>query len=171
VTLLPLLMATMLALHDGQHDFDFEIGTWSIAARSLLHPLSGSHEWADRNNYRHIVRKVWGGQASLAELEVMGATPSYRGLMLRLYDATTARWSVYWVSSADNKISPPLVGDFQNGRGEFFSNDTYDGKPIEVRVVYSQITATSFHTEQAFSADGGKTWETNLIQDFTRLST
>lgn len=32
---------------DGQHDFDFNIGTWKTHIRRLLHPLSGSDEWVE----------------------------------------------------------------------------------------------------------------------------
>ncbi|WP_343520085.1 hypothetical protein [Sphingomonas sp.] len=35
---------------------------------------------------------------------------------------------------------------------------------------WSAITAASAHWEQAFSTDGGKTWESNWHMDFTRVS-
>ncbi|HEV7704755.1 MAG TPA: DinB family protein [Gemmatimonadaceae bacterium] len=153
---------------DGQRDFDFEIGTWAIRMKRLAHPLSGSSEWLSPDGYSHIVRKVWNGQASLAELENDRPSAHFDGLMLRTYNPQSHEWNIYWGSSRTGALDSPLVGHFTNGRGEFFQHDTYQGKPILVRVVYSDITPTSFHTEQAYSADDGKTWETNLSQTFTR---
>jgi len=153
---------------DGQRDFDFEIGTWAIHMKRLAHPLSGSSDWMSPEGYSHIVRKVWNGGASLAELENDRPTSHFDGLMLRMYNPQSHEWSIYWGSSKTGTLDSPLVGHFTNGRGEFFQHDTYQGKPILVRVVYSDITPTTFHTEQAYSADDGKTWETNLSQSFTR---
>ena len=153
---------------DGQRDFDFEIGTWAIDMKRLAHPLSGSSEWITPAGYSHIVQKVWDGRASLAQLRNDRPSPHYDGLMLRLYDPQSHNWNVYWGSSKTGALDEPLVGHFANGRGDFFMRDTFQGKAILVRVTYSEITATSFRTEQAFSPDDGKTWETNMVQTFTR---
>ena len=154
---------------DGQRDFDFEIGRWAIHVRRLAHPLSGDDSWTSPAGYTHIVRKVWDGRASLAELANDRPSLHYDGLMLRLYDPKTQQWNVYWGSSSAGTLESPLVGHFTNGRGEFTKQDVFEGKPILVRVVYSDITPTSFRTEQDFSADGGKSWQANLVQTFTRL--
>jgi hypothetical protein len=155
---------------DGVHDFDFEIGTWNIAVRRLVHPLTGSTTWVQPTGYVHVVRNIWNGRASLAELEMERPAPHFAGMMLRLYDPQTRQWRIYWAGSGDGSVDPPLIGSFENGRGEFFNQELVNGKPVYIRVVYSGITPTSFRTEQAFSADGGTTWETNLIQTFTRRS-
>jgi len=150
------------------HDFDFEFGTWNIAARRLVHPLTGSHTWSASTGRTHIVEPVWGGAASIAQLEDDRATPWFLGLMLRLYHPKSHEWSITWAASSDGTMDPPLIGRFANGRGTFFAQEPFDGKTIFVRVVYADITRRSFRTELAFSADGGRTWETNLIQTFTR---
>jgi len=165
-----LLAQAASPVHDGSHDFDFEIGTWTIAVHREVHPLSGSHVWTDPAGYHHLVRKVWGGQASLAELELDKPAPHFLGLMLRLYDTKSGRWSVYWASSEGSTIDAPLVGQFAHGRGVFVGHDTYNGRPVEVRVVYSDITPHSFRTEQWFSTNGGASWEPVLIQTFSRVS-
>jgi hypothetical protein len=154
----------------GWHDFDFEIGTWNISVKRLLHPLTQSTTWVEPTGYVHIVRNVWGGRASLAELEIERPSPHFAGLMLRLYDPASQQWNIYWAESRDGSMDPPLVGSFEGGRGEFFNQELVGGRAVYVRVVYSDITPTSFRSEQAFSVDGGKTWETNLIQSFTRRS-
>lgn len=153
---------------DGSHDFDFEIGTWNIQVKRLLHPLSGSATWEEPTGYKHIVRGIWNGRASIAELEIDRPAPHFAGSMLRLYDPGSHQWRIYWITSENGTVDPPLTGSFANGRGEFFGRDVADGKPVDARVTYSDITAKSFRTTQAFSADGGKTWEPNLIQNFTR---
>ena len=154
---------------DGQRDFDFEIGTWTIDMKRLQHPLSGSTTWTHPEGYTHIVQKVWGGQASLAQLANDRPSPHFDGLMLRMYDPRSHEWRVYWGSSKTGTLDEPLIGHFANGRGEFVMHDTYEGKPILARVVYSNITPTSFRTESSFSADDGRSWEPNLVQTFTRV--
>jgi hypothetical protein len=154
---------------DGQRDFDFELGTWSIDVKRLQHPLSGTTAWMRPEGYTHIVQNVMGGQASLAQLANDRPTPHFDGLMLRMYDPKSHEWRIYWGSSKTGTLDEPLIGHFTNGRGEFVAHDTYEGRPILARVVYSDITSISFRTESSFSADGGKTWEPNLVQTFTRI--
>lgn len=154
---------------DGQRDFDFEIGTWAIHMRRRVHPLSSDTTWVSPEGYTHIVQKVWGGRASLAQLESDRPAPHFDGLMLRLYNAQSHQWSIYWGSAKSAALDAPLVGEFTNGRGAFYNQDTFEGRQVFVRVVYSDITPTSFRTESSYSADGGKTWEPTLTQTFTRL--
>lgn len=161
--------ATVHAATDPRRDFDFETGTWNIGVRRLAHPFTGSKTWLSPHGYVHIVHKLWDG-ASLAQLEVTQPQPHFLGLMLRMYDAKTQQWSVYWGSAGSGTLDSPLTGSFKNGRGEFDGHDMTDGRPVLVRVVYSDITPSSFRTEQVLSDDGGKTWETTLIQTFTRAA-
>jgi len=141
---------------DGQHDFDFEFGAWQAHIRRLLHPLTGSDGWVDYDG-TSVLRKIWDGRANLGELEVGNPTGHIEGLSLRLYNPQSHQWSIYWANSNDGTLSVPMVGGFQNGRGEFFDQETYEGKAIYVRFIFSQITPASFRLEQSFSADGGKT--------------
>ena len=152
---------------DGQHDFDFEFGSWRTQLKRLLHPLSGSHEWETLEG-TSIVRRVWDGRANLGELAVGNAARHIEGLSLRVYNPQTRQWSIYWANAKDGALGTPMVGGFKDGRGEFFDQETFEGKAIVVRFIFSDITATSFRLEQAFSGDGGKTWEANWIATFTR---
>jgi hypothetical protein len=154
---------------DGQRDFDFELGTWAIDVKRLQHPLSGSTTWTHPEGYTHIVQKVWNGQASLAQLANDRPSPHFDGLMLRMYDPTSHEWRIYWGSSKTGRLDEPLIGHFTNGRGEFVMHDTYEGKPILARVVYSDITPTSFRTESSLSVNNGTSWEPNLVQTFRRV--
>jgi len=151
----------------GPHDFDFEFGDWKCHLRRLLHPLTGSNEWVEYDG-PSIVRQVWGGKANLGELEVDGPAGHIEGLSLRVYSPQTHQWTVTYANSAVGMGGPPLVGAFRNGRGEFYSADTLDGRAIFVRFIFSDISKTSFRLEQAFSDDGGKSWEANWIATFAR---
>jgi hypothetical protein len=153
---------------DGQHDFDFAIGTWQTRVSRLLHPLTGSTTWVDYVG-TSVVRKVWNGRAHLVELEVDGPGGRIEGLSLRLYNPQSRQWSLNFSNSAGGTLSQPTIGEFRNGRGEFFDQETLDGRAILVRFVISDITRRSCRFEQAFSDDGGKTWEVNWIATDTRV--
>lgn len=152
---------------DGSHDFDFEIGTWKTHLRRLLKPLSGSNKWVDYEG-TSVVRKIWNGKANLVELEVDGPTGHLEALNLRLYNPQARQWSLNYASSRGGVLGTPTVGEFKNGVGKFYDQETFNGRMILVRNVWSHITATSGHFEQAFSDDGGQTWEVNWIADDTR---
>jgi hypothetical protein len=157
------------ALRDGSHDFDFEIGTWKTHLRVLQHPLTGSTKWIELNG-TSVVRKVWNGRANLVELEVDGANGHIEGLSLRLYDPVAHQWSLNFANAKVGSLGVPTIGEFKNGRGEFYDREPVNGRMILVRNVFSDIKANSCHFEQAFSDDGGKTWETNWIADDVRVA-
>src|SRR6266702_8785559 len=154
---------------DGQHDFDFEIGTWKTHLRRLVHPLTGSTTWIEYEGTT-VVRKIWNGRANLVELEVDGPTGHIEGLSLRLYNPQSHQWSLNFANSAGGAFGQPTIGEFKNGRGEFFDQESFNGRTILVRNVWSDITADSCRFEQAFSDDGGKTWEANWIATDTRVT-
>ena len=152
---------------DGQHDFDFEIGTWKTHLSRRLHPLTGSTTWVEYEG-TSVVRKVWDGRANLVELEVSGPAGHIEGLSLRLYNPQSHQWSLNFASSNGGAISVPTIGEFKDGRGEFFDTEPFNGRSILVRNVWSGITPNSCRFEQSFSDDGGKTWEVNWIATDTR---
>lgn len=152
---------------DGQHDFDFHFGTWKTHIKRLRKPLTGSTDWVEYDGIS-VVRKVWDGRASLFELEVDGPAGHIEGLGLRLYNPETRQWSLNWANSNDNVLQTPMIGGFKDGRGEFYDHEIFNGRAILARNSFSDITPNSSRFEQAFSDDGGKTWETNWIMTFTR---
>ena len=153
---------------DGQHDFDFEIGTWKTHLKRLLHPLTGSTTWVEYDGVT-VVRKVWNGRANLVELEADGPAGHFQGLNLRLFNPQSHQWSLNFANSSGGSLSQPAIGEFKNGRGEFYDQETLNGRAILVRFVISDITPNSCRFEQAFSDDGGKTWEVNWIAMDTRV--
>jgi len=154
---------------DGQHDFDFELGSWKIHLKRRLHPLTGSNTWIDFDG-TSVTRKVWEGRSQLEEFETDGAAGHIEGLTLRLYNPQTHQWSLYWANAKDGTIVAPQVGQVKDGRGEFYGQDTLDGKLIYIRFIWSNTDSNTPHFEQSFSDDGGKTWEVNWITDQTRVS-
>jgi hypothetical protein len=136
-----------LAQRDGQHDFDFELGSWKIHLKRLVHPLTGSTTWVEFDG-TSVTRKVWDGRAQLEEFET---------------DSPTGKSGTMGVST---------VGEFKDGRGEFYDTEPSgpNGRAILVRFIWSKTNTNSPHFEQSFSEDGGKTWEVNWITDQTRVN-
>jgi hypothetical protein len=155
------------AVRDGQHDFDFEVGSWKIHLKRLKDRLAGSHEWVDFDG-TSVTRKVWNGKSDIEEFETDGGGGHIEGLTLRTYNPQTHEWSLYWGNSKDGKIDVPQVGSFKDGVGEFYAMDTWKGRSVLVRFRWTKTDSPSPHFEQSYSDDGGKTWEVNWITDQTR---
>jgi len=153
---------------DGQQDFDFEIGTWKTQLKRLQHPLTGSTTWVEYEG-TSVVTKIWNGHANLVELVADGLAGHIEALSLRLYNPESKQWSLNFANIQGGVLSIPSIGGFKNGRGEFYNQETLNGRAIFVRFVISVITPDSCRFEQAFSADGGKTWEVNWIATDTRI--
>ena len=162
------VLAQQAAPRDGQHDFDFEIGTWRTRLLRLAKPLSGDTTWVEYSGTT-VVRKVWDGRANLVELDVAGPAGRIEGLSLRLYDPQSRQWSLNFSNSRDGTLAVPSVGEFRNGRGEFYSHEEYDGRMILVRFVILPLTPDSCRFEQSYSDDGGRTWEVNWVATDTRV--
>jgi hypothetical protein len=158
-------------LRDGQHDFDFELGSWKTHLSRLEKPLTGSTKWIEFDGTIES-RPIWGGKANLDEFEAEGPSGHIEGLTLRLYNPESHQWSLYWASSKTGTLPPPpTVGSFnaKNGRGEFYDQESFNGRMIFVRYVWSNITPTTARFVQSFSDDGGKTWEDNWISTMERV--
>jgi hypothetical protein len=159
---------TPVVRRDGAHDFDFEIGVWKTHLSLLQHPLTGSTKWVEYDG-TSVVRQVGKHGANLVELAVDGPAGHLEALSLRLYNPGSHQWSLNFANRASGVMSQPTIGEFKDGRGEFFDQETLNGRAILVRFVISDITANSCHFEQAFSDDGGATWELNWITTDTRV--
>ena len=155
------------AEHDGQHDFDFLFGRWKSHQRRLMHPLTGSADWVEFEATL-VVRPALGGSANVDELEGDAPFGHLDGLTVRTYNPKSHQWSIYWANKNNGIFSlPATVGQFKDGRGEFFDQEDYNGRNILVRYLWIASPDTP-RWEQAFSLDGGKTWETNWIATFVR---
>ncbi len=153
---------------DGSHDFDFLLGEWRVHNRRLRTPLSGSTEWYEFDAWATI-RPMWEGAVNVDEFEGEMPTGRIQGLTVRLYKPATDEWLLYWANRAAGEFSIPTVGRFTDGRGEFFDEEMLDGHSIKVRFLWCDIEEASCRWEQAFSADEGRTWETNWVMELSRV--
>lgn len=153
----------------SSHDFDFLAGRWSVAHRRLQRRLEGCTRWDDFTGTCEL-RPILDGQGNLDEnvIELPGGT--YRAATLRVFDPVGARWSIWWIDARRGQVEPPVHGTFADGIGTFHGDDTWEGRAVRVRFLWSDMTATSARWAQAFSIDDEKTWETNWTMQFTRVS-
>jgi hypothetical protein len=163
------VVAPQSSARDAQHDFDFDFGVWKMHIRRRLHPLTGSGEWTTMEGTT-VTNKIWNGRANLATVEADGPTGHLELLALRLYDPQAHQWSISFATSDSAVLSIPAVGTFTDRRGEFYDSELYCGRNILVRFSIRPISPNEVRSEQAFSGDGGQTWETNWINTYTRVS-
>jgi hypothetical protein len=154
--------------HDPRTDFDFIIGSWKVHNRRLRQRLKGSNSWEEFEGTA-VARKIWGGAGNIDEYEAESPSGRIQGMTVRLYNPKSQQWSLYWANNANGVLETPMIGGFKDGRGEFYDQEMFEGRSIYVRYIWSNITPDSARWEQAFSADGGKTWETNWIMELTRV--
>jgi hypothetical protein len=152
---------------DGQHDFDFNLGTWKTHVSRLQNPLTGSTTWVEYDGIS-VVRAILGGRASLFELTADGPAGHLEGAGLRLYNPQSHQWSLNWTSGKTGVLGVPTIGEFKNGRGVFVDQESLNDRVILVRNSFMDITPNSARFEQTFSDDGGQTWETNWVMTFKR---
>jgi hypothetical protein len=152
------------------HDFDFMVGEWRVHHHQLKERLAGSQEWRDFEGTT-MLWKTMGGYGNVDDNVIEHPAGAYRAMTVRAFDAKDRKWSIWWIDGRTPQapVDPPMRGGFKDGVGTFYADDTFNGKPIRVRFTWSHITPKSGHWEQAFSPDGGTTWETNWKMDFERM--
>jgi hypothetical protein len=147
-------------------DFDFIIGDWTVQHRRLKERLAGCDEWVEFAG-TSSTRKILGGFGNIEDNVLCLPEGDYRAVALRSFDANTRQWAIWWLDGRNpHGLDVPVVGGFANGVGRFFARDTFNGRPILVRFVWT-VPAGNPRWEQAFSADEGQTWETNWVMQFT----
>jgi len=166
--ILMILFAMPTMADDAARAFDSHIGTWHTSLKRLKDPLTSSTTWLTYEGTT-TVRAVMNGRANLAELEVTGEAGRLDGLSLRLYDPKAGQWTLNYANLDDGSLATPSIGSFQGTRGEFYSDEKYRGRDVRVRFVIEPQGPNVIHFEQAFSIDGGRTWEVNWIATDTRV--
>ena len=146
-------------------DFDFLYGDWTVVNRRLRNLFVGSDDWEEFPGTQRA-QEILGGVGNIDES--VFPTKGWSGATIRLKNQQTQEWSIWWASSATGTLFPPVVGRFENGRGDFYGDDEHEGRPIKAHFIWSAITPTSARWEQEFSADGGQTWEKNWVMELTR---
>ena len=152
----------------GEHDFDFLFGQWAVQHRRLIGRLTDSAVWEDFSGSCDC-RSILGGRGNIDDNLLQLPAGAYRAATTRVFDIDTGTWSIWWLDlRRPAQWDPPVVGRFQNGVGSFYADDQWEGRPIRVRFIWAAITRASAQWEQAFSADAGRTWETNWVMKFHR---
>ena len=155
---------------DAPADFDFIIGDWRVHHRRLKERLAGSTDW---NSFEGLsaTHKTLGGFGNVEDNQLFMPGGSYRAIAVRSFDREAQSWSIWWLDGrSPGLLDTPVVGHFRDGVGLFYANDSHNGRPIKLRFTWHSPSDASPRWEQAFSADGGVTWETNWTMEFFRLS-
>jgi hypothetical protein len=154
-------MSQAVVAEGTARDFDFWLGRWNGHNRRLRERLAGCDEW-DEFESKSIARSILGGMGN-EDVFLTDYAGGYIGMSFRFFDPETRQWAIYWADSRrSGALDPPVIGSFSGDVGVF------EGPPILVRYTWSGITTTTPRWEQAFSDDGGETWETNFVAEFTR---
>jgi hypothetical protein len=149
---------------DGRRDFHFLYGRWAVAHRRLKQRGAGCRDW-DEFTGTTFCQGLMGGLCNVDENDL---GDHGHGLTFRSFDVERQRWSIYWVNAASGALEPPVHGRFEGGVGRFEGDDSCDGRPVKVAFLWEPASAGGARWSQAFSYDGGATWETNWVMTFTR---
>ena len=154
----------------GMHDFDFLFGRWAVHHRMLASRLSDSREWIEREGTVNEI-PLMDGMGNIEDFFMTRDGVPFHAAALRAFDSKTGNWSIWWLDgrSPVSPLDPPVVGHFENGIGRFYADGDFNGKPIRTRFMWTHTGESKARWEQAFSSDGGKTWETNWIMEFMKL--
>ncbi len=161
-------MTTNGDTNDGRNDFDFFMGKWKVHHRRLRARLKGCTDWEEFEG-ECTARKILNGMGNFDESYMDRESGRLYGSTLRLFDPKSGQWSLYWADSVSGYLFEPMIGEFKDDVGYFYSQEPFEGKAIFSRFIWSKITPTACQWEQAFSPDGGVTWETNWVMENTRL--
>ncbi len=160
---------TSPANSSGASDFNFFPGNWQVAHRRLKQRLAGSTDWEEFGGTCNV-QTLLGGLGNVDDnlIDLTGAP--YRAVTLRSFNPATQQWTIWWLDGrVPGRLDAPMVGSFTDGVGTFYGDDTLNGKPIKLRFLWTMAAPDVPRWEQAFSADGGGTWETNWVMTFHRV--
>ena len=154
----------------NSRDFDFLFGSWSVRHRRLKERLSNCSDWEEFGG-TSATRPILNGSGNIEDNFIDLPDGAYRAAAVRSFDAKLGNWAIWWLDERNpHGLDVPVIGAFKDGVGSFYADDTLRDHPIKVRFVWSRIEALSCQWEQAFSGDAGRSWETNWIMQFARVS-
>ncbi len=161
-------MPALASAHE--QDWDWLLGSWDVWHRRLKDRLVGSQEWQEftgRSAFWHTM----GGLGNIDDNSLALPAGDYRGLSVRAFDPKAGSWAIWWLDGRNPEhIDPPVRGGFHGDEGEFIGTDTHKGTPVTVRFRWHEVRSKRPWWDQAFSTDGGKTWEINWRNYFTRTN-
>ena len=151
----------------GSMGFDFLHGDWSVRHRKLRKRLAGSPDWFEFPGTLSV-RPILSGLGNIDDNVLRDPQGRYIATSLRLFHPERRAWTIWWLDGRNPAVETPVVGVFSGRKGAFFAQDMWEGRPIRVRFTYEDQAPGRAQWTQAFSADGGETFEVNWIMDFTR---
>jgi hypothetical protein len=152
----------------NHRDFDFQVGDWRVSHRRLKDRLNGCVDWEEFDGASSM-RLILGGHGNVEDNVVNLPAGSYRAIALRSFDPAACTWAIWWLDArAPHSLDVPVIGGFEDGVGVFYADDALNGRPIRVRFLWLDTNTDAPRWEQAFSPDGGATWETNWTMQFKR---
>jgi hypothetical protein len=156
----------------GINDFDFLLGTWTIRSLRRTNALARDREgvWEEFSATHTAAGKDLDGRVIIDHFEgILPCGEVRKGMTIRAYDEETRQWSLVWLDNRNPPDFRPLLGGFENGVGLFFQAiEAPDDRPLRVRFTWDRITTDTARWQQAFSFDGGNTWDTNWVMEFTK---
>ncbi|MEP7372896.1 MAG: hypothetical protein ABI675_05860 [Chitinophagaceae bacterium] len=160
-------LQTMPSAASSASDFDFLVGHWSILNRKLKARLNGCTEWIEFEACQEM-RTVLNGIGNIDNFKTTVDDKPFEGMTLRLFNPATRLWSIYWADGNVGVLDPPVLGSFYNAIGEFYGGDVFNGKKIIVKFKWDKTDPVKPVWSQAFSEDGGNTWEWNWYMYMTK---
>ena len=165
--LAPAAVLAQSAPNAGADDFEWEAGLWDTHVQ-VRGPLDPDAPWTVFDGTSHV-RLLSQGRANTVDLSLANAAGArIEGVALRLFNPNSGQWSINFAGMNDGTLTAPVYGGFKDGRGEFYGQDTVDGRVVMVRFVISDVTADSARFVQSWSTDGGQSWIDNWIATDTR---
>ena len=148
-------------------DFSFQDGHWRVHHRKLRKRLAGNNDWYEFAGTT-TAGPLMGGLAGYEDNFLDDPMGPYRAEGLRRLDPRTGLWSIWWWDGRFSDINPPVTGRFADGVGTFLGETMLNGQTVTVRYIWDMPEAGIPRWQQAFSPDGGTTWETNWFMEFRR---
>jgi len=149
-------------------DFDFLFGSWRVRNHYLKGRLRGSTEWTDFEAHMQVI-PLLNGLGNLDRYSANRDGTALEGITLRLFDPASGAWSIYWADNVrPGTLLPPMVGSFKGQVAEFFGDEEVDGRKVLCRFRWFKNHEGAPRWEQAFSGDGGESWETNWVMTLSR---
>ena len=151
----------------GAKDFDFLFGSWNVTNSVLRGRLEGSTDWVEWDATLDVV-PILGGLGNVDRFRRSPTDEYFEGVSVRLFDGANQQWNIHWVDTRSGVFSPPVRGRFEEGQGLFYGEDEHNGTPVLVRWIWTHDADLSARWEQAYSANGGDSWELNWVMTFER---
>jgi len=151
----------------GQSDFDFLHRDWNVRHRRLATRLAGADDWFEFDG-TSTTRPTMGGYGNVEDNFLDDPGGAYRAMAVRAFEASTGLWRIWWLDlRSPAELGPPVIGRFASEQGAFFADDVWRDTPIKVRFLWRTNAGAGPSWEQAFSQDGGASWETNWFMQFS----